>query len=42
MADNGPILVTGAAGQLGAVGRTVCLAASQSRTGPGILPEREN
>src|SRR5258708_15221461 len=24
MADNGPILVTGAAGQLGAVGRTVC------------------
>jgi hypothetical protein len=23
MADNGPILVTGAAGQLGAVGRTV-------------------
>ena len=24
MTDNGPILVTGAAGQLGAVGRTVC------------------
>src|SRR2546426_8702565 len=24
MADNGPILVTGGAGQLGAVGRTVC------------------
>jgi uncharacterized protein YbjT (DUF2867 family) len=24
MSDNGPILVTGAAGQLGAVGRTVC------------------
>src|SRR5258707_11134089 len=24
MGDNGPILVTGAAGQLGAVGRTVC------------------
>ena len=24
MADKGPILVTGAAGQLGAVGRTVC------------------
>src|SRR5437764_12481113 len=24
MADDGPILVTGAAGQLGAVGRTVC------------------
>src|ERR1700716_4296103 len=24
MTDNGPILITGAAGQLGAVGRTVC------------------
>jgi len=43
MADNGLILVTGAAGQLGAVGRTVTgllLESSWgSRGGGGILPQ---
>src|SRR5215471_18151875 len=37
MADNGPILVTGAAGQIGAVGRTVTKAAVARELGVDAL-----